>query len=636
MPDFSAPGELASFLYRHAPFDGLEPDELDRLVADSAVKEFAQDAVILDGLSASPEHAWVVLSGSVGLWNFPTVPFAQADELPDLDDVVGPGGVFGYVVILAGAKGGPRAVALSEVVLLRLPAWAVAEMFSTPAGAVFLATELAKEHPVATAAGEVRERTASEIVQRPPLTCSPDLTIQEAAIAMTKARSGYIVVRGDEGARGIVTDHDLRARVLSMGRPASDPVAEVMTVPLHAVPDTALSSDVLIDMLDRKLHYMAVLDGRGEVMGVVQDTDFLTSPTTSTFALQRQIEQAPATELPAIGARIRDIFPVLSRQHASTRHVSGVAAVAIDAMVRRCIELELPVHPDLQEGDFTWLSLGSVSRREVMPSSDVDSAIIITDPPAGAEPGTVERRRTAALALAAAVHTRLEECGIPTDTNGAVAARGQFCRTESEWLAAAGAWIDDPLNNNAMMMASLLVDGSAVWGDRTLQPVAGVYQHLSEHPRAFMLMLRESLTTKARIRSLRDVISMRGGTFDIKKHALVPVVNIARWAALSRGSTKLQTRTRLAAGAGSPVLPDDSAAILGEVFSVLERLRLEHQVEQMSAGRTPTDVIAIRRMSPLNRSLLEQSVREVASIQRRMANMATYLDNTEMVARHGT
>jgi CBS domain-containing protein len=36
------------------------------------------------------------------------------------------------------------------------------------------------------------------------------------------------------------------------------------------------------------------------------------------------------------------------------------------------------------------------------------------------------------------------------------------------------------------------------------------------------------------------------------------------------------------------------------------------------------DVITMRRLSPLDRGLVGQAVREIAGIQRRMANMAQY------------
>ena len=80
-------------------------------------------------------------------------------------------------------------------------------------------------------------------------------------------------------------------------------------------------------------------------------------------------------------------------------------------------------------------------------------------------------------------------------------------------------------------------------------------------------------------------------TFDIKAHALLPVVNIARWAALSVGSAVLPTTERLRAASGSAMLPAESARTLIEVFEVLQRLRLRYQLRQYRAGERPTDVV---------------------------------------------
>lgn len=47
------------------------------------------------------------------------------------------------------------------------------------------------------------------------------------------------------------------------------------------------------------------------------------------------------------------------------------------------------------------------------------------------------------------------------------------------------------------------------------------------------------------MRSVRDMLTRRGDEkFDIKQHAIGPLVNFARWAALSVGSTQLDTRGR--------------------------------------------------------------------------------------------
>ncbi|NED65408.1 histidine kinase, partial [Streptomyces sp. SID10244] len=103
-------------------------------------------------------------------------------------------------------------------------------------------------------------------------------------------------------------------------------------------------------------------------------------------------------------------------------------------------------------------------------------------------------------------------------------------------------------------------------------------------PGTMGLLLAEALSYKARLRSMRDMLARRGDTFDIKAHALTPLINIARWAALSVESTELNTRSRLRAAAGSPMLPEDHATTLVEVFDVLQRVRLSYQVAQFDRG----------------------------------------------------
>ena len=61
--------------------------------------------------------------------------------------------------------------------------------------------------------------------------------------------------------------------------------------------------------------------------------------------------------------------------------------------------------------------------------------------------------------------------------------------------------------------------------------------------------LLEALSGKVRTRSLRDVLSRRGGTFDLKNHAVTPIVNLARWGGLTADVTSATTPTRLAAAA---------------------------------------------------------------------------------------
>jgi CBS domain-containing protein len=73
------------------------------------------------------------------------------------------------------------------------------------------------------------------------------------------------------------------------------------------------------------------------------------------------------------------------------------------------------------------------------------------------------------------------------------------------------------------------------------------------------------------------------------------------------------------------MLPDDRTDILIEAFEVLQRLRLRYQLLQVQRGEQPTDLLTLDRLSPIDRSIVTQAVREIAAVQRRMDNIAHYL-----------
>jgi CBS domain-containing protein len=124
-----------------------------------------------------------------------------------------------------------------------------------------------------------------------------------------------------------------------------------------------------------------------------------------------------------------------------------------------------------------------------------------------------------------------------------------------------------------------------------------------------------------RARSLRDVLSRRGGTFDLKSHALTPIVNLARWGGMTGDLASASTPARLSAAASTGALSERDATTLGEVFVLLQRLRMSHQVDQLAAAQRPGDIVTMSELSPLNRSLLNEALREIVAVQRRVGSL---------------
>jgi CBS domain-containing protein len=223
--------------------------------------------------------------------------------------------------------------------------------------------------------------------------------------------------------------------------------------------------------------------------------------------------------------------------------------------------------------------------------------------------------------------------GLRVDRHGATPGSARFSRTRPQWRTAAQQWLDKPLDNQGMLMASLLLDGRPIQGDPARPVVNEVFTGVRDHPGTMKLLLRESLSHRAQVRSVRDVLVGRGGTFDLKGHALRPIVEIARWAALSVRSSELSTRARLAAASGSMLLPSEQADTLIEVFEVLQQVRLRQQLGHFERAEPVTDVVWMRRLAPLDRSLVAQSVREIATAQKRLFNIVRYTSPDEWGAR---
>jgi CBS domain-containing protein len=309
----------------------------------------------------------------------------------------------------------------------------------------------------------------------------------------------------------------------------------------------------------------------------------------------------------------------------ATGRVIAVYSSILDTLVRRAIGLIFAEHPELDVDAFTWLSLGSNGRREAVLSSDVDCAVAFDD-------GVAEAMVPAYRAVFAEVEDVLARAGVRGDGHGATASHPMFSRTNAQWRAAAEEWLAAPVANNGAMMTSLLVDGRPIHGDPGLPAVTTVFGDLRRHPGTMRLLLEESLAARARMRSWRDVLSRRPETFYIKAHAVLPVVNLARWAALAVGSPALPTVERLRAASGSQMLPSDRAETLVEVFGLLQRLRLRYQLLQRQNGDRPSDLLTLDSLSSIDRSLVAEAVREIAAIQRRMTNVANFLPAEGWVA----
>jgi CBS domain-containing protein len=185
-----------------------------------------------------------------------------------------------------------------------------------------------------------------------------------------------VVTDGDRV--GIVTDRDMRARVVAGGLAGDTPVGEIATVPARTVSADESLDRALVSMLSLGVHHLPVVVD-GTVIGMLTDLDLLGHQRRDAFRLRSDIERAvDLAGAVEAGRRIPTAIVPLVRAGVDAAHVGVVMATLVDALVARLLglgETELGSPP----GPYGWLALGSGGRREQALHTDQDHALVYAD-----------------------------------------------------------------------------------------------------------------------------------------------------------------------------------------------------------------------------------------------------------------
>ena len=598
---------------RCPPFDAFDPGMVERLAEAVEVEFHPAGATIFPKGAGALEFLRVIRAGAVEV-------VVDGRVL----DLMGPGEMFGFASLLSGLPTDFGTRASEDSLTYRIPADAAAEALAQPQGLRYLTRSLLEDlHQLAPDAGSTVARDqlrqpVSASIRSAPVVCTPGTPVREAARRLTDAGATALVVDLGETV-GIVTDSDLRSRVVAGGISGDAPVSAVMTAPAFTVPSERSGNEVLVDMLDRGIRHFPVVSAEGQVVGIIEDHDLLAVERSSSFYLRRAISRAGTIdELVEASTELRPTVIAMSQGGVPAAEVMSVFSVVADALTRKVLDL---VVADAGEppARFTWLTLGSQARREAVPSSDLDSAIVWFDED-HADPVVVRQYLGSVATRAADVLLR---CGFHPDQHRVSAADPLFVRSLSSWRDSARSFLDDPTQDKALVLVSVLVDSRAVWGTVTEPLIAETFRLARTRPRLLRLLAEFALAHRPPTGFLRGLVVESSGEhrkrLDLKSGGIVPIVDIARWAGLASGVTSASTISRLGAAGASGTLSSFDAGTLQEAFDLVCQLRLDHQVAQLRAGVAPDDFLDPGELNPLSRNYLKEAFRAVASVQRNIA-----------------
>ncbi len=467
--------------------------------------------------------------------------------------------------------------------------------------------------PIGMSQNSLMQLSAAHLIDHPATIVSPETSAREAAEIMTREQASAIVIMAQEQLLGILTDKDLRMRLLAAGLSAQTPVREIMTERLHKLDAETPAFEALLMMARLNIHHLPVLQ-RGRLLGLLSHSDLVRYESANAVYLVEELRRAQQQEkLVELSRQLPEVQRHLVATNISSYHMGWTLSAISDTLTQQLLKLS-----EQQLGPapipYCWLSVGSMARRELTIASDQDHALLLHD---DYEP---QHHGDYFATLCESVSNGLERCGFVRCPGDVMSSNPQWRQPLHQWLNIFQQWIDSP-SPRAMMLASNFFD---------LRPVAGqaelfeklhreVLQAASGNQIFITHMAANALHHKPPLGFFRNFLLERSGehanTFDLKLHGILPIVDIARLHALSAALPEVNTTDRLQAAAEAGVMSSQGAVDLQQAYEFINTLRLRHQSEQLLAGAPPDNHLDPASLSALDRDHLKECFTLISDFQ---------------------
>jgi CBS domain-containing protein len=442
------------------------------------------------------------------------------------------------------------------------------------------------------------------LLKRPPLFVDSSATVQEAAQAMQRAAVGSVLIAIVPP--GIVSDRDLRGRLIAAGLSSHTPVTEIMSRPLKTIDGAAPAFEALRVMLEENIHHLPLIE-EGKIIGVISAGDLLAHQGRNPVNLRAAIGAVSAPQdLSHYGNEIAALAGMLFESGLAPMNISRIISNLNDALVRRLVELaQIQLGPS--PAAFAWIVFGSEGRLEQALLTDQDNALVY-------EAGN-QASRDYFAELSRFVVGGLIQAGFPPCPGGFMATH--WCKALEEWQQLFGGWLQLP-EPEALLDAAIFFDFRAVAGTLSPEPLEEIMS-TARNQKLFLGHLLDGAMKFYPPLGFFNLLRSENGGVDLKKGGIGPIVALARCASLAAGSRERSTLERLnVAGASGVMLTASSARDLSEIFPFFCRLRLRSQLAALKLNRKPSHSVALTELSTLERRHLREAFVIVKNIQEQL------------------
>jgi CBS domain-containing protein len=585
-----------AFDFSSPPFDRLRPMEVDRVKHAVDVVFFRQGQTVI-AAGTLPDQFYVVIKGLV-----------EERDGEEIVDVHESGDAFDSG-ILVHQLSRHAFVVREEAICYTLPIEDFLELTANnPGFASFFYKDLSlkmeaweQRQSGPQALGALTTRVGQALVH-PPVFVAPGTTLHEAAVHMDCEGQRALLVR--DGTRiGIFTGVDLTRAAVAQRRPLDTPVRDLVHWEVLSIDEGSFLFEAALLMARRRVRHLAVLREDGEIVGVLDAANVLSSLANQADPIGAMIERA---RTPAELAEASERINFLIRQLVdSGTKIGFVTELSTDLHRRIAVKLfETLAPPGLAE-HACLVVMGSEGRGEYLTKTDQDNGMILED---GFEPPDWERFR---LGFTEA----MIEAGFPACPGEIMVRNPAWSKPLGKWCEDVRQWVVKP-DEQALMNVAIFYDATAI---------AGKAELLDEAKRYLFELLADNAAFHARFARAIEMFDTPLGFFttfvtekgahkdelDLKKGGIFPLMHGVRALALEKRLLETNTVQRIRRLQGLGTFDQGPAQQLTDAFNFLLGLRLNVRLEKMRLHQPLDNFVRPDAISKLERDLLKDSLQIV-------------------------
>ncbi|MDP3118826.1 MAG: putative nucleotidyltransferase substrate binding domain-containing protein [Sulfuricurvum sp.] len=439
-----------------------------------------------------------------------------------------------------------------------------------------------------------------EIYLHRPCFVDAHRSIKEALQTMSDENANVILVR-DEQKTGIVTDTNLREKVLLSEKSIQDSIGEIATFGLITIEQSDFLFNALLLFTKHGVKRLVVMH-EDNVVGILEQLDLLSHFANHTHLIAASIDRAHSIdELQHTQRSLTHLVSSLTSKGVKVRYISKLVSELNSKMYVKVFEMAVP--KDLQ-GKCALIVMGSEGRGEQILRTDQDNALIIRD----------GENETQFEPYMMRFNEYLLQLGFPLCSGNVMVSNPYWRRSVLGYKSMISQWIES-LNEEALLSLSIFLDASCVAGDENL--LGECKDYLSEHFKGRSDVLAHLAKSALAFETPLSLFSgfvlgtaLHENELDIKKGGIFAIVHGVRVLALEHKIACTNTTQRIKELNNIGLFDKQFANELIEAYDTLLEIRLRSMLLQKKMDEEQ-NYVNPKLFSKTDRDLLKDAFRIV-------------------------